>query len=153
MSPPSRFAVNITPAVESKGHAGIAEFISKHELDTSLPPIYIKSNTRGDLALRVVSEYHGRWKELQKFFFMIGDYQSATLCDRDTCPTNPLPIKPESLSLYLDFKFGNRGTPLRQYGLENESQCDVLGQPILCQGEWHCPDNADKIRSAVHCLH
>jgi hypothetical protein len=37
---------------------------------------------------------------------MIGDYKSATLYDRLHCPTSQLPMKPESLSLYLDFKFG-----------------------------------------------
>jgi hypothetical protein len=151
--PPKHYAVNINPAIEKLGVAGIEAFIERYALDTSEPPVAIRSNTRGDLAEKTINEYRQRWVELRKFFFMIGDYQSAALCDREKCPANPLPIKPESLCMYLDFKFGENGTKLLKHGTADAAMLDVSGNQILCQGEWNCPDNADKIRTAVHCLH
>jgi hypothetical protein len=97
-------------------------------------------------------EYEARWEEMRKFYFMIGCHQSATLCHRMKCPDNPLPFVAESFMYYLDYKYGAAGTVLLQHGT-SLPKLDVQGHQIFCQGTWNSPDQSNKIRSAVFCLH
>jgi hypothetical protein len=43
-----------------------------------------------------------KWREIMKFFYWIGDYQSAMLVNQQMCPLKPLPFKASSFSLYLN---------------------------------------------------
>jgi len=95
--------------------------------------------------------YKDKWKELMKFFYLIGDYQSAMLVDRENCPNQPLPFRPESFAMYLDYRCGDAGTPLKKPNGDN--QLDVRGQEIKVIGGWQSPSSMYKIHAAVLFLH
>ena len=67
---------------------------------------------RNDLKDASKKAYRRHWIESRNFFFLIGDYQSALLCDREKCPKNLIPFFTTGLVLYLNFRCGIKGTIL-----------------------------------------
>ena len=98
-----------------------------------------------------LKEYKRLWAEMQRFFMLIGDYQSALLCDNDLCPTNPNPFLPRSVCLYLDYKCGTPGSLLRD--TEGEEVLDVDDNPILIAGTYQSPSSVNKVHSSICFLH
>lgn len=101
------------------------------------------------------ASYRGLWKEMKKFFYLIGDYQSAMLCDREVCPLEPLPFRPESWAMYLEYRCGEVGqpvlNPLNKHS--TEPMQTVEKTPLLCIGGWGSPDSLFKVHAAVKFLH
>jgi len=95
--------------------------------------------------------YKDKWKEMMKFFYLIGDYQSAMLVDREKCPNKPLPFRPDSFAVYLDYRCGVAGTTLKKPN--GDAQLDVNGRQILVIGGWKSPSSMYKIHAAVLFLH
>jgi hypothetical protein len=77
-------------------------------------------------AVGTIAEYSARCLEFKKFCYLKGDYQSATLAHRTKCPKNPLPFQSHTFVEYLDFKYTDAGTVLKQHGTELPL-LDVLG--------------------------
>jgi hypothetical protein len=75
--------------------------------------------------------YKDKWKEIMKFFYMIGDYQSAMLVDREKCPTKPLPFRPEGFAMYLDYRCCEPGTLLKKPDVQCISTTGVVN-PVRC---------------------
>jgi hypothetical protein len=96
-------------------------------------------------------EYSNKWHEMMKFFYLIGDLQSAMLVDRELCPVDPLPFKPTSFALYLNFRCEAKGTPLIDHN--GVAVIDVNGSPVVCCGKINCPSGLYSIRAAVNFLH
>jgi hypothetical protein len=88
---------------------------------------------------------------MMKFFYLIGDLQSAMLVDRELCPVDPLPFKPTSFALYLNFRCEAKGTPLIDHN--GVAVIDVNGSPVVCCGKINCPSGLYSIRAAVNFLH
>jgi hypothetical protein len=95
--------------------------------------------------------YKDKWKEMMKFFYMIGDYQSAMFVDREKCPTKPLPFRPDSFAMYLDYRCGEPGTLLKKP--DGQIQKDVRGNIMKVVGGWKSPSSMYKIHAAVQFLH
>jgi hypothetical protein len=150
--PRDHHAVNISSDIQRLGEAAVELFIHEHNLTSIGPRRQISINNTAHKCDGTIEEYEARWEEMRKFFYMIGDSQSATLCHRLKCPDNPLPFNAESFMQYLDFKYGSATQLLRKHGT-NEPLLDIMGNQIMCQGTWHSPNQSNKIRSAVYCLH
>ena len=117
--------------IKQRGADGIEKFIRDHGLDAENP---IRRLIPGENGINkgTIADYCRRWAELKQFFILIGDYQSACLCDRVNCPFNPYPIKPESLCMYFLWKFGKKDKLLTTYG-STDVQLDILGRAIMCE--------------------
>ena len=137
--------------IKQRGADGIEKFIRDHGLDAENP---IRRLIPGENGINegTIADYCRRWAELKQFFILIGDYQSACLCDRVNCPSNPYPIKPESLCMYFSWKFGEKDELLTTYG-STDVQLDILGRAIMCENTWNAPTNLNKARAAVMALH
>jgi hypothetical protein len=96
--------------------------------------------------------YEDRWKDMRKFFCMIGDYQSALIVSRDVCPDFPLPIKPASLCAYASFYCNDVGTTVMHYATD-QPILDRRGNHITALGLWHSPNNVNKLQAGVKALH
>jgi integrase len=93
-----------------------------------------------------------RWKDMFKFFLLIGDYESALLAGRDTCPDTPPPIKPSSICAYLSYKSLEPGEPLRDPQTDVPI-VDVNKEEVLALGDWNCPTNIETFQASINTLH
>jgi hypothetical protein len=100
-----------------------------------------------------VACYECLWNEMRKFSNLIGYIQNAMLVDRHCCLAKPLPFRPGSFALYLDYRFGKAGDPLLQPGSSSQPMKDIRGNPISIVGGWNSPSSAFKIHSAVLFIH
>ncbi|KAJ3074284.1 hypothetical protein HDU98_011641 [Podochytrium sp. JEL0797] len=64
------------------------------------------------------------------------------------CNTTTLPssVDPVLLSLALNFNYGKKSDPLRY--ANGDREVDRLGQPVLCQGDWH-PNEPRRLRTGT----
>jgi hypothetical protein len=148
---PSILNFTIPKPVQVAGEEGIRKFITANKL-TSPTVQQTITDTVNHASVGTVLEYHNRWEEMKKFCFLLGDYESATLLDRKLCPRNPFPLKPETISLYYQFKTGALDKPLSQFN-SSEKHVDILGNVVYCRDDWHAPGPIYKFRSSLHLLH
>ncbi|KAL3920374.1 MAG: hypothetical protein SGILL_003296 [Bacillariaceae sp.] len=143
-------AVKISATIAKKGREGVQDFLKQINQKPSPRDVHNHpvAKHKGD---STVHEYKRLWSEMQRFFYLIGDYQSATLCDDDMCPQKPLPFHPNSWCLFLDYKCGKAGDPL----LDSNGQQvkDVDDQPIFISGSYESPSSINKVHSSTLFLH
>ena len=96
--------------------------------------------------------YREKWAEMSRFFYLIGCHQSAMLVDCKICPTEPLPFRPESYSLYLTYQFAKKGIPLIN-PTNGKPVKDINGKALRTVGGWNSPSSCYQIHAAVHYLH
>ena len=96
--------------------------------------------------------YKANWAEMTRFFYLIGCYQSAMLVDRAVCPSDPLPFRPESFSLYLTYRCAKKGIPLLHPKTGTQIY-DVNGKPLVTVGGWSAPSMLYKCHASVWFLH
>lgn len=152
-SPPIRHSVNVEDSIIAAGRVQLNTLIERLELPKAPPeaPFDPFAMPTCKLAECTKREYKYKWTEMMKFFYLIGDYQSAMLVDRENCPVNPLPFKPSSLALYLNYRCGIPGSALcDEKGLP---KTDINNNPILILGGLNSPSALYSIRSAVNFLH
>jgi hypothetical protein len=108
--------VKVDAAIIQEGEAKLEEII----LNLGLEKPAVRYDPFAKLTVHkeadTVACYERLWTEMRKFFYLIGCIQSAMLVDRHRCPTKPLPFRPGSFALYLDYRFGKAGDPLLQPG-------------------------------------
>ena len=111
----------ISSVAEELGEIGITDFILKNKLDPCDVQVEISTSIHGaePVTMRI---YHERWKDLRRFAFLRGDYQSATLLDRVQCPRNPYPLDPKTLCEYIFYKSFSTSTLLYEYGTKEPAR-------------------------------
>ena len=111
----------------------------------SVPQLCIEESTQ--------YAYENCWKEMARFFYIIGDFQSAMLVDRKICPTDPLPFLPESFCLFMTYRCAQRGLPLLHPKTGKQVKSDVDGTLLTTVGGWNAPSMLGKMHSSVLFLH
>jgi hypothetical protein len=151
--PPKRLhKVQVDLGIMSEGETKLDELIIKLGLEKPEQPYNPFDHQTVKHNAKTVGNYENLWAEMRKFYFLIGDYQSAMLVDRKRCPKKPLPFRPQSFALYLDYRFGTPGGFLIEPGTGNHLK-DVRGRDITIVGGWTSPSSCYKIHSAVLFLH
>jgi hypothetical protein len=145
--------VKVDAAIIQEGEAKLDAMITNLGLVKPAMPYdpFAKLTVHKDAS--TVACYQRLWIEMRKFFYSIGCIQSAMLVDRHRCPTKPLPFRPESFALYLDYRMGTAGDPLLQPGSNSQPVLDIRGNPLSIIGGWDSPASCYKIHSAVLFLH
>lgn len=91
------------------------------------------------------------WGEMFRFFLLIGDYQSALLLDDERCPMNPLPFKPLSYCMYLDYKCMIPGSVVLDG--KGEPLLDINGNTVKAVGSFNSLSGLQKCQAAVKMIH
>jgi hypothetical protein len=71
---------------------------------------------------------------------------------QDTYLVNSPSIPAEHLVMYMDFKFGKKGTVLYDYNTKKQVR-DVDGGLIFCDGWWKAPHTLQNFKLAISSLH
>jgi hypothetical protein len=88
---------------EAQAGIGINKFITNHSLTRSTHIVVGETERVANEDTK--REYEGIWYQLYCFAVLWEDYQSAALLNRKLCPANPLPLKPETIFKYMQFKY------------------------------------------------
>jgi hypothetical protein len=136
--PAVSFLLEIPSVIHDMGKRGVLEVIRRNKLTVQDDAIVITSSEKNCNA-ETLREYHNRWEEIKKFCYLIGDYESAVLLDRkNNKVVNPLPVKPKTLCMYMEWKTYDKKIDLTKY-MSTELALDVKGNKIPCSNSWHCP--------------
>jgi hypothetical protein len=149
--PPARNAVVCDESIITEGKKKLEDLIHRLQLTRPNHPLDPFTSMTVMRVVTTQKAYKDKWKEMMKFFYMIGDYQSAMLVDRDLCPNNPLPFQPNSFATYLDYRCGEPGSILKKPN--GDDQLDVRGQRIHVIGGWNSPSSLWKMHAAVLFIH
>jgi len=149
--PPARNAVVCEEQIVTEGKEKLDELILRLQLSQPSQPFDPFSIMTVQRDESTEKAYKAKWKEMMKFFYLIGDYQSAMLVDREKCPIQPLPFRPDSFAMYLDYRCGEPGVILKKPN--GEDLLDVKGNAIKVIGGWNSPASMYKIHAAVLFLH
>ncbi len=143
----------LTPDIIRDGYIGIANFILENGLDNEAPPLKIRTSLSNAKAATMKEKY-ARWREMLEFCFLIGEYQSATILERNKCPSNPLPVLPKTIVEYLYFKTLSVDTVLLD-SVTREPLYTVEEEPkkIMCVNQWKEKGAIDKYKAALSTLH
>lgn len=145
-------SIIISAECQRLGEIGIRDFIVKNNLDAVSEPVKRIVNTPKSCNEKTLTEYYARWHELKLFAFLRGDYQSAALLDRLLCPRNPLPLRPELIVEYYQYKIGELKEKLFVCGTQIPA-LDVENNEMTCLDQWHCKTSLQKLKSAIYALH
>ena len=148
----NKSVVEISPRVFKNGRNKCRSLIKKLRLTIPKKPIDIFEAVPNTLQPATKRAYVEKWKEMARFFYMIGCYQSAMLVDREICPTKPLPFRPESYALYISYRMSKPGIKMYHPSTLKPVK-DVLGKHVKTVGGWNSPTTCYKVRSAVLFLH
>ena len=96
--------------------------------------------------------YGRRWKQIRRFCLLIGDYQSALLCDRKLCPDRPLPMNPSTVCAYLAYMCTDYGATITDYKTGKPLK-DRIGNYVKGTGKWNDPGNVQTTQAALKKLH
>lgn len=141
----------INKEVQKLGELGVAKFIQVNKLE--LPDNPLEITTRTDSAsASTLKNYSERWQDLLRFCYLRGDYQSACILVRATCPKSPFPCKPQTLAEYVEYKSFDTAKVLNKHGT-NVPALDVQGNLIYCIDAWHSPQPIMKYMAAILKLH
>ena len=62
-------------------------------------------------------------------------------------------MRPITIATYLRYKRCEKGSTLKWFDNENTPVVDVLGDPVLCDGQWNAPGNANQFLLSIATLH
>ena len=117
--------------IADRRHRGITQYITKHKLDTS-KKIDFSRSVRGAATAQLSGQnstmecYLKSIKQLGNFAGRIGDYRTATICNREKCLFNPHPANPTTLTLFCYWKTQKRSDKLINPFNKQEVK-DILG--------------------------
>jgi hypothetical protein len=103
-----------------------------------------------------VKEYIAIWLQVLNFAILREDYQSASLLARSRAPDNPLPIRPQLLVEFINWKSLRPEDMLYVYKTSTRIQyrtSDSTWEYLHPTGDWNCNVPLYKFRSAVMYLH
>lgn len=96
--------------------------------------------------------YELSWDEMCRFFYLIEDFQSAMLVDREICPRKPLPFLPDSFALFMTYRCAEEGLPLIHPRTGTQVR-DYKNRLMTTVGGWSAPSMLGKCHSATLFLH
>jgi len=126
--------------------------ITKYNLDTTGTPIAIVGGSNSGVNDDTIARYRSVWRSLFKFCLIVGDYESAVILNDVVRPKNPLPVKEETLLMYMEFMTGEEGQPLL-HPTTKELVKDVKGRFIKIISRYHSPKSLEHLKSAISKLH
>ena len=112
--PVPRLKVTCPDDIIAKGCENLTKFIKEKDLGVPEEPFDPFAQQTCTLDPGTRSRYKSLWAEMMRFFYLIGDFRSAMLVDRDNCPKKPLPFDPTSFAIYLDYVVARQETFLRR---------------------------------------
>jgi hypothetical protein len=130
--------------------------IRDNKLDTESPKVRIVGVTDDDdgtdgANASSIDRYETIWKGFRDFCFLLGDYESAMLPDRDLCPANPFPVDRLTAEMYLDFRCKKKLE--LKHPTTHEPVLDVNKNKITTLGDWCGFSSVGLFRSAISKLH
>ena len=133
---------------------GKDEVLRKYNLKQEAPiPSFSKTKKGTDAEESGTAKaYENRWKDMHKFFTLVGKAESALLTDRVRCPDRPLPMCDVAVRMYFSYHFGECSQTLLHPDTKVPVR-DVHNNPIVCTGSWKNPANVNKARAAIKALH
>lgn len=151
LPPAPTLKVNVDHAVLERGRRSMQQKIETLGLEVPDTPLNPFAMLNIDRAHSTKDMYQRIWGEMMRFFYLIGHFDSAMIVDRANCPTRPVPVSPESLALYMDYRCGTNGDKLLKP--DGSTVTDVDGNELLCVGGWNSPTMLGKFHAAVLFLH
>jgi hypothetical protein len=141
---------------ESQAVVGINKFITDNSLTRST--YIVVGETERVANEDTKREYEAIWYQLYCFAVLREDYQSAALLNRELCPANPLPLKPETICEYMQFKYHWRHHPVCAYKTTTPIVYRTGPLPedtavLRAMGDWNAPHVVDKFRASLGYLH
>jgi len=141
------------------GEAGVLEFIRSHNLRVGESQALrdldstIKHRTpnKGGRTPTVLS-YTAYLEEMLLVAYLVGDYRSAALLNRDLCPENPFPLTPSFVEIYYSFKCGEPGVPICYPNTTRQIRTNGQNSVLKSVGTWHAPTCLNKLHGAVGAL-
>jgi hypothetical protein len=147
--------ITLTAWQEERGISGIKNFIKSNRLTRSDRGV-VTGETRRHAKQGTIKEYQSIWYQLRSFAILREDYQSAALLTRELCPDNPLPVRPELLSEYIQWKSMDKGKNLYVYKTRTLVQYRTSEDEFVVlktNGDWKSPGPIYKFRAAMGYLH
>eukprot|EP00977_Amphora_coffeiformis_P026263 scaffold25204_cov193-Amphora_coffeaeformis.AAC.8 len=92
----------------------VKSYIAAYQLDTTTA-VKITRTKRGGrkgpqpTEKSTLSDYMLYIRQIGEFAGRIGDFRTATICMRKSCPSNPHPADPSTLVLFFQWKIGKQG--------------------------------------------
>lgn len=136
----------------------MTEVATKFGLDMSTITAIIGGRQGADrVEVATIQRYRSIWRSLYKFSILIGDYESALILKEDQSqlprrPRNPLPIKLETLLLFMEFMTEKPGVVLK-HPVTRQEYKDKHGKLIYCISRYTSPKSLEHLQSAVNKLH
>lgn len=146
----------LEPQLVSQIVEGVKSYIAAYQLDTTTT-VKITRTKRGGrkgpqpTEKSTLSDYMLYIRQIGEFAGRIGDFRTATICMRKSCPSNPHPADPSTLVLFFKWKSGKQGEQLMD--LKGHAVKDILGRTITCTGDYHTPQCLNKCDGAIKALH
>lgn len=140
--------------VYDKAKDKLDEVVKEYKLDVENDPTIITGGEDGNDHVKTdtIVRYRSVWRSLYKFCFLVGDYESALLLNDDKRPANLLPIKEETLRLYMQFMTKEEGSILH-HPTTLQTVTDVLGKSIKCIARYTSPKSLEALQAAISKLH
>jgi hypothetical protein len=114
----------------------------------------MKDGTVGTDAARdsSIKRYEKHWNKLLDFCLLIGDIESAIIVYRANCPSDPPPVKLDTAIHCLRFFTFKQDEPLLHHRT-NRPITDLLGNPLMCCGQWRSFHTISLYRTALTKVH
>jgi hypothetical protein len=140
--------------VYAKGEGKLDKVVEDYKLNIQNDPIVITGGEDGNDHVKTdtITRYRSVWRSLYRFCFLVGDYESALLLSDTKRPANPLPMKEETVRLYMQFMTKEEGSVLNN-PTTLQPVTDVLGKPIKCIGRYTSPKSLAALQGAISKLH
>jgi integrase len=145
----------LTPEVVAKGVSGRLAVMQRLSLTPRILPVpQYTLTSRGSAATETgtAGDYASRWSHFHKFCVVLGLYDSCILLDRPLCPDRPIPVTPQSCSLYMQYMCCSKSTELTCTVTQVPIR-DVSGNPVYCTNTWKAPGNLCKFLASMNALH
>jgi len=137
--------------ISNKPSRGVMEKARANDLDTS-KQLQLTTTVRASVYKKTLGDYHMYISMLGRFAALIGDYQTATLCDRKQCLANPFPAKPLTIALFYMWKHGMRDEVLK-HPETHETIKKVDVNVIMCVKDWNAVAGPHVASAAFVALH
>jgi hypothetical protein len=139
----------------STANDGIDLFLTTNQLHRTVGST-VTGDTVRNACPRTVNEYMSIWNQVLKFAILREDYQSASLLSRTKTPNNPLPVRPQLLAEYINWKSLRPEEHLYVYKTSTRIQYRTghsTWEYLHPTGDWNCKVPLHKFRSAIMYLH
>jgi hypothetical protein len=131
---------------------GIQSSLSKWDLGEMVDGDCLMGNNRDESTLEpaTIKRYRSHLDQLQRFFMLIGCYDSLLIM-QDPRPVDVPSMDVKDIVLYIQYKYGSPNSPLKYPN--DEVVKDVLGNIVSCSGAWKTPFLLESFKASIAAIH